>query len=164
MKSSYQAKATALFMQEMQAQYFPSIAFSVTIFVFFTPNMYMMYRFLVSAGPYFEGVIIHLFSGELEYMRQGTHVYPNIMDMEEQLTDIDPFALRKAKIVYNFGLSECNRVKETGNIRNVIPYNIKAIQFLLEGLNDTADAAHKCELGGQNVGVFLLISHQVSND
>ena len=26
---------------------------------------------------------------------------------------INPIALRKAKIVYNFGLSECNRVKET---------------------------------------------------
>ena len=26
-------------------------------------------------------------------------------------TDINPIALRKAKIVYNFGLSECNRVK-----------------------------------------------------
>ena len=25
---------------------------------------------------------------------------------------INPIALRKAKIVYNFGLSECNRVKE----------------------------------------------------
>ena len=24
---------------------------------------------------------------------------------------VDPIALRKAKIVYNFGLSECNRVK-----------------------------------------------------
>ena len=26
----------------------------------------------------------------------------------------DPFALRKAKIVYNFGLSECKRVKDAG--------------------------------------------------
>ena len=26
---------------------------------------------------------------------------------------INPTALRKAKIVYNFGLSECNRVKES---------------------------------------------------
>ena len=25
--------------------------------------------------------------------------------------DINPIVLRKAKIVYNFGLSECNRVK-----------------------------------------------------
>ena len=25
---------------------------------------------------------------------------------------MNPFALRKAKIVYNFGLSECNRVKK----------------------------------------------------
>ena len=26
---------------------------------------------------------------------------------------LNPFALSKAKIVYNFGLSECNRVKHT---------------------------------------------------
>ena len=25
--------------------------------------------------------------------------------------NINPFALRKAKVVFNFGLSECNRVK-----------------------------------------------------
>ena len=25
--------------------------------------------------------------------------------------DINPIAIRKAKIVYNFGLSDCNRVK-----------------------------------------------------
>ena len=28
-----------------------------------------------------------------------------------QLQPFNPFARRKAKIVYNFGLSECNRVK-----------------------------------------------------
>ena len=32
--------------------------------------------------------------------------------------DMNPIALKKAKIVYNFGLSECNRVK-----RNPIAYN-----------------------------------------
>ena len=31
--------------------------------------------------------------------------------MNSNLTDFKPFALRKAKIVYNFGLSECNRSK-----------------------------------------------------
>ena len=29
---------------------------------------------------------------------------------------INPFALRKAKIAYNFGLSECNRVKLVGSL------------------------------------------------
>ena len=29
----------------------------------------------------------------------------------------NPFALRKAKIVYNFGLSECNRVKNVSFLR-----------------------------------------------
>ena len=28
------------------------------------------------------------------------------------MSSIDPIALRKAKIVNNFGLSECNKVKE----------------------------------------------------
>ena len=37
-------------------------------------------------------------------------------DITESVTDanishFNPIALRKAKIVYNFGLSECNRVK-----------------------------------------------------
>ena len=31
-----------------------------------------------------------------------------------KLPSINPIALRKAKIVYNFGLSECNRVKKEG--------------------------------------------------
>ena len=37
--------------------------------------------------------------------------------LNESLTDdfINPIALRKAKIVYNFGLSECNRVKLDNN-------------------------------------------------
>ena len=32
----------------------------------------------------------------------------------EILRFINPFALRKAKIAHNFGLSECNRAKEMG--------------------------------------------------
>ena len=32
------------------------------------------------------------------------------------LFDINPVALRKAKIIYNFGLSECNRVKRKSNV------------------------------------------------
>ena len=34
----------------------------------------------------------------------------------------DPFALRKAKIVYNFGLSECKRVKD---VLLFLPYCMK---------------------------------------
>ena len=30
------------------------------------------------------------------------------------MTSLNPIALRKAKIVHNFGLSECNRVKKGG--------------------------------------------------
>ena len=29
---------------------------------------------------------------------------------------VNPIALRKAKIVYNFGLSQCNRVKEANSL------------------------------------------------
>ena len=33
------------------------------------------------------------------------------MFMGEKILSFNPIALRKAKIAYNFGLSECNRVK-----------------------------------------------------
>ena len=32
---------------------------------------------------------------------------------------LNPIALRKAKIVWNFGLSECNRVKHVMNINHL---------------------------------------------
>ena len=35
------------------------------------------------------------------------------------MTSLNPIALRKAKIVYNFGLSECNRVKPETKTRTV---------------------------------------------
>ena len=35
---------------------------------------------------------------------------------------LNPIALRRAKIVCNFGLSECNRVKKNGVIPNVFLY------------------------------------------
>ena len=35
---------------------------------------------------------------------------------------IDPIALRKAKIVCNFGLSECNRVKVCGRLIKILLY------------------------------------------
>ena len=34
-----------------------------------------------------------------------------VVNHEAENIHLDPTALRKAKIVYNFGLSECNRVK-----------------------------------------------------
>ena len=36
---------------------------------------------------------------------------------------INPIALRKAKIVYNFGLSECNRVKDAFSFVDIIRAN-----------------------------------------
>ena len=41
--------------------------------------------------------------------------------------DMNPVALRKAKIVYNFGLSECNRVKRK---TIVLSKDIKILIFL----------------------------------
>ena len=34
-----------------------------------------------------------------------------VVNHEAEYIHLDPIALRKAKIVYNFGLTECNRVK-----------------------------------------------------
>ena len=34
--------------------------------------------------------------------------------------ELNPFAFRKAKIVYNFGLSECNRVKKILGLRCLV--------------------------------------------
>ena len=45
-------------------------------------------------------------------------------------TNINPTALRKAKIVYNFGLSECNRVKQPHCVLKVIhELNIKEVNL-----------------------------------
>ena len=41
---------------------------------------------------------------------------------------MNPIAIRKAKIVYNFGLSECNRVKRK---TIVLSKNIKIIFFAI---------------------------------
>ena len=43
---------------------------------------------------------------------------------------INPIALRKAKIAYNFGLSECNRVKAELQIRGGIEDNSKIISLI----------------------------------
>ena len=50
--------------------------------------------------------------------------YKQLYKMSPDMTDVflnlkieqsvNPIALRKTKIVYNFGLSECNRVKDNG--------------------------------------------------
>ena len=47
---------------------------------------------------------------------------------------INPIALRKAKIVYNFGLFECNRVKDQVTVHTSamsIGYNENLFQFCL---------------------------------
>ena len=42
--------------------------------------------------------------------------------------DMNPVVLRKAKIVYNFGLSECNRVKRKST---VLSKDIKILFFAI---------------------------------
>ena len=44
----------------------------------------------------------------------GTALRQNARKYKESL--VNPIALRKAKIVCNFGLSECNRVKVNGTL------------------------------------------------
>ena len=53
------------------------------------------------------------------------------MHYKDFFFDINPVAHRKAKIIYNFGLSECNRVKRKTII--VLSTDIKIIflQFFL---------------------------------
>ena len=40
--------------------------------------------------------------------------------LDKQILSFNSIALRKAKIAYNFGLSECNRVKRVGPILEVL--------------------------------------------
>ena len=50
------------------------------------------------------------------------------MHFKEFFFDMNPMTLRKAKIVYNFGLSECNRVKRK---TIVLSKDIKIIFFAI---------------------------------
>ena len=52
-------------------------------------------------------------------MEESTLKEKNLL-IEEQTLSVYPFALRKAKIVYNFGLSECNRVKRKPHFGKVL--------------------------------------------
>ena len=49
---------------------------------------------------------------------------------------INPIALRKAKIVYNFCLSECNRVKETDSSLSSFKTNSGLLMVLCLKVND----------------------------
>ena len=44
-------------------------------------------------------------------IRSLVSVYPSVHSQSTLTQAFNPIALRKAKIVYNFGLSECSRVK-----------------------------------------------------
>ena len=45
-------------------------------------------------------------------MYRYIYTIKQIVKLIEYFCTFNPFALRKAKIVYNFGVSECNRVNE----------------------------------------------------
>ena len=53
-----------------------------------------------------------------------------------QFPQINPIALKKAKIVYNFGLPECNRVKKGGKYENrrVASPGLQVCLFILKKL------------------------------
>ena len=44
---------------------------------------------------------------------------------------VNPIALRKAKIVYNFGLSECNKVKKVNMHRVLIHLRYQRLKIFL---------------------------------
>ena len=60
-----------------------------------------------------------------EFVSRGANSFLSVL-AHTQKGVINPIALRKAKIVYNFGLSECSRVNESGRIATVhsVPYNL----------------------------------------
>ena len=47
-----------------------------------------------------------------EYFSRGSNSSQMGSALKRKNLPLNPIALRKDKIVYNFGLSECNRVKE----------------------------------------------------
>ena len=53
----------------------------------------------------------------MDVKQQHTHNYNTVGQTIDSLLIriFNPIAVRKAKIVYNFGLSECNRVKIPGD-------------------------------------------------
>ena len=56
--------------------------------------------------------ILHPFSTGFTLKGKSTVMFLKEQTFSSRVDFINPFALRKAKIVYNFGLYECNRVKE----------------------------------------------------
>ena len=61
-------------------------------------------------------VKLNFYQYMLIYMKvqEGILVILTLAWCGHHTSKVSPIALRKAKIVYNFGLSECNRVKEKG--------------------------------------------------
>ena len=51
----------------------------------------------------------------LPVVSQRKVMFHNDIRFFDSISQANPIALRKAKIVYNFGLSECNRVKLSKN-------------------------------------------------
>ena len=69
---------------------------------------------------------------------------------------LTPFALRKAKIVYNFGLSECNRV----NGKTLLPGELTLIGK--EGKNESKRVVSQ-ESGPIHPKYFLLVAVEINN-
>ena len=47
--------------------------------------------------------------------KAATKQFMKSFDTNDNVSSINPIALRKVKIVYNFGLSECNRINKVSN-------------------------------------------------
>ena len=73
----------------------------------------------------------------VEANRKSQIMFPLVKMVEKLVcvpSHLNPFALRKTKIVYNFGLSECNRVKATatlGTVSMVFGHNLHTYLHML---------------------------------
>ena len=72
--------------------------------------------------------------------------------------DLNPTALRKAKIAHNFGLSQCNRVKHMDNLGhwklglfsfwvNTLIHQSSEFQALINDVNLTANSVGPASIG-----------------
>ena len=90
-------------------------------------SMVMILTLLHSERPNLNGVLAVLSAVGLRcwgyfnfppfFQREATFVTSYLLSWTikpfQKVSTLNPIALRKAKIVYNFGLPECNRVKDT---------------------------------------------------
>ena len=84
-------------------------------------------RFSLQDKPLFEIIEVEITRVDCTYINTLVNLTVNVV--------VNPIALRKAKIVCNFGLSECNRVKVQKHILPVLqPHVILSWMLVYSGL------------------------------